>query len=44
MKLIFDNLSSKISKLTTNEYSTFSFNLNFYQKKLDLRFMLYGLD
>ena len=34
MKLIFDNLSSKISKLTTNEYSTsFPLALDFYQKK-----------
>ena len=33
MKLIFDNLSSKISKLTTNEYSTsFSFSSRLLSK------------
>ena len=45
MKLIFDNLSSKISKLTTNEYSTsFSFSSRLLSKKIRTEiYAIYGL-
>ena len=45
MKFIFDNLSTKVSKLTTNEYSTsFSFSSRLLSKKIrPAIYSIYGL-